>query len=101
VICNEEDVDSQARAIFDFHYKHKHILCSLIELKSLNFWHMLHCREEESGGHFRKDFHIFFVPRKSLLCEKKLKVCLFDIIYNSQFYLFSCLKRLNILIRVI
>ena len=31
-------------------------------------------REEESAGHFRKDFHIFFVPRKSLLCEKKLKV---------------------------
>ena len=30
-------------------------------------------REEESAG-FRKEFHIFFVPRKSLLCEKKLKV---------------------------
>jgi len=26
------------------------------------------------GGHFRKDFYIFFVPRKSLLCEKRLKV---------------------------
>ena len=31
------------------------------------------CREEELGG-FRKEFHIFFVPRKSLLCEKQLKV---------------------------
>ena len=30
-------------------------------------------REEESAG-FRKEFHIFFVPRKSLLCERKLKV---------------------------
>jgi len=34
-------------------------------------------REEDSGGRFRKDFHIFFVPRKSLLCEKKLKVSAF------------------------
>ncbi|KAG1714266.1 Vacuolar protein sorting-associated protein 33A [Nymphon striatum] len=29
-------------------------------------------KEEELGGQ-RKDFHIFFVPRKSLLCEKRLK----------------------------
>eukprot|EP00058_Branchiostoma_floridae_P026375 XP_002611866.1 hypothetical protein BRAFLDRAFT_123348 [Branchiostoma floridae] len=29
-------------------------------------------KEEETGGS-RKEFHIFFVPRKSLLCEQKLK----------------------------
>ncbi|CAH1801545.1 unnamed protein product, partial [Owenia fusiformis] len=29
-------------------------------------------KEEEIGG-FRKEFHLFFVPRKSLLCERKLK----------------------------
>ncbi|ELT89435.1 hypothetical protein CAPTEDRAFT_101629 [Capitella teleta] len=29
-------------------------------------------KEEEMGG-FRKDFHLFFVPRKSFLCEKALK----------------------------
>ncbi|XP_064612161.1 vacuolar protein sorting-associated protein 33A-like [Liolophura sinensis] len=29
-------------------------------------------QEEQKGG-FRKDFHIIFVPRKSLLCEKRLK----------------------------
>ncbi|PSN50584.1 Vacuolar protein sorting-associated protein 33A [Blattella germanica] len=28
--------------------------------------------EEQSGG-YRKEFHLFFVPRKSLLCEKWLK----------------------------
>ena len=33
----------------------------------------MYYREEESGGS-RKEFHIFFVPRKSLLCEKRLKV---------------------------
>ncbi|XP_077995309.1 vacuolar protein sorting-associated protein 33A-like [Glandiceps talaboti] len=30
-------------------------------------------KEEELGGYHRKDFHIFFVPRKSLLCERRLK----------------------------
>ncbi|XP_060558501.1 vacuolar protein sorting-associated protein 33A-like isoform X2 [Ruditapes philippinarum] len=29
-------------------------------------------REDQKGG-FRREFHIIFVPRKSLLCEKKLK----------------------------
>ncbi|KAH9503153.1 Vacuolar protein sorting-associated protein 33A [Bulinus truncatus] len=30
-------------------------------------------KEEPKGGHSRKEFHLLFVPRKSLLCEKKLK----------------------------
>ncbi|XP_033123521.1 vacuolar protein sorting-associated protein 33A-like [Anneissia japonica] len=30
-------------------------------------------REEEKVGGFRKEYHIFFVPGKSLLCENKLK----------------------------
>lgn len=30
-------------------------------------------KEEEASGPFHKEFHIFFVPRKSLLCEKRLK----------------------------
>nr|XP_002737715.1 PREDICTED: vacuolar protein sorting-associated protein 33A [Saccoglossus kowalevskii] len=30
-------------------------------------------KEEELGTYHRKDFHLFFVPRKSLLCEKRLK----------------------------
>ncbi|XP_021346292.1 vacuolar protein sorting-associated protein 33A-like isoform X1 [Mizuhopecten yessoensis] len=29
-------------------------------------------QEEQKGG-FRKDYHIIFVPRRSLLCDKKLK----------------------------
>lgn len=29
---------------------------------------------EERTSHPRKEFHLFFVPRKSLLCEKRLKV---------------------------
>ncbi|XP_052712538.1 vacuolar protein sorting-associated protein 33A-like isoform X1 [Crassostrea angulata] len=29
--------------------------------------------QEEHKGGFRKEYHIIFVPRKSLLCEKKLK----------------------------
>ncbi|KAK3587055.1 hypothetical protein CHS0354_014922, partial [Potamilus streckersoni] len=29
-------------------------------------------KEDQKGG-FRKEYHIIFVPRKSLLCEKKLK----------------------------
>lgn len=29
-------------------------------------------KAEERPGRFRKEFHIFFVPRKSLLCERKL-----------------------------
>ncbi|KAL4223148.1 Vacuolar protein sorting-associated protein 33A [Mactra antiquata] len=29
--------------------------------------------KEENRGGFRREFHIMFVPRKSLLCEKKLK----------------------------
>ncbi|XP_064620960.1 vacuolar protein sorting-associated protein 33A-like [Lineus longissimus] len=29
-------------------------------------------KEEELGG-FRKDYHILFVPRKSLICERRLK----------------------------
>ncbi|XP_070555122.1 vacuolar protein sorting-associated protein 33A-like [Ptychodera flava] len=29
-------------------------------------------KEEKLGG-YRKEYHIFFVPRKSLLCEKRLK----------------------------
>lgn len=48
------------------------------------------CREEETGGHFRKDFHIFFVPRKSLLCEKKLKVSdvwVFNVCFLAAFLL--------------
>ena len=32
----------------------------------------LYFREDQKGG-FRKEYHIIFVPRKSLLCEKKLK----------------------------
>ena len=32
-------------------------------------------RTEEASGRFHIEFHIFFVPRKSLLCEKKLTVC--------------------------
>ena len=31
-------------------------------------------KAEEMPGRFRKEFHIFFVPRKSLLCERKLTV---------------------------
>lgn len=31
-------------------------------------------REEEGSGQFHKDYHIIFVPRKSILCESKLKV---------------------------
>jgi len=38
------------------------------------------------GGHFRKDFYIFFVPRKSLLCEKRLKVS-DRVFYYWHFYL--------------
>lgn len=30
------------------------------------------CREDRSRG-IRKEFHLFFVPYKSLLCEKRLK----------------------------
>lgn len=30
------------------------------------------CREDRSRG-IRKDFYLFFVPHKSLLCEKRLK----------------------------
>ena len=37
-----------------------------------NCLYLINSREEEIGG-FRKEFHIFFVPRKSLLCERKLK----------------------------
>ena len=29
--------------------------------------------EEQKGGLLRKEFYLVFVPRKSLLCEKKLK----------------------------
>ncbi|XP_038056680.1 vacuolar protein sorting-associated protein 33A-like [Patiria miniata] len=29
-------------------------------------------RTEEAAGRFHMEFHIFFVPRKSLMCEKKL-----------------------------
>ncbi|XP_030847880.1 vacuolar protein sorting-associated protein 33A [Strongylocentrotus purpuratus] len=29
-------------------------------------------KAEENPGRFRKEFHIYFVPRKSLLCERKL-----------------------------
>ncbi|XP_072163867.1 vacuolar protein sorting-associated protein 33A-like [Diadema setosum] len=29
-------------------------------------------KAQEMQGRFRKEFHIFFVPRKSLLCERKL-----------------------------
>lgn len=32
------------------------------------------CSEEMKGGYVRKEFYLLFVPRKSLLCEKKLKV---------------------------
>ena len=35
------------------------------------------CFSEECRGGYKKDFFLIFVPRKSLLCEKKLKVCLF------------------------
>lgn len=31
-------------------------------------------RTEEIQARFRKEFHIFFVPQKTLLCEQKLKV---------------------------
>ena len=31
---------------------------------------------EETKGGYKKEFHLIFVPRKSLLCEKKLKVFL-------------------------
>lgn len=37
-----------------------------------NFFSFRICREDRSRG-IRKDFHLFFVPRKSLLCEKRLK----------------------------
>ncbi|XP_072028942.1 vacuolar protein sorting-associated protein 33A-like [Amphiura filiformis] len=30
-------------------------------------------RTEEMQGRFRKEFHIFFVPQRTLLCEQKLK----------------------------
>ena len=29
---------------------------------------------EETKAGYKKEFHLIFVPRKSLLCEKKLKV---------------------------
>lgn len=31
-------------------------------------------RTEEMQGRFRKEYHIFFVPQRTLLCEQKLKV---------------------------
>jgi hypothetical protein len=34
----------------------------------------LFCYREERASGNRKEFHLFFVPRKSLLCEKWLKV---------------------------
>ena len=40
----------------------------------LKFSILLVCCSEEQSGLPRKDFHIFFVPRKSFLCEKRLKV---------------------------
>lgn len=33
-------------------------------------------------GGFRKEFHLFFVPRKSFLCEKTLQVCLVQYLHN-------------------
>ena len=35
--------------------------------------HLFFCFREDQKGGFRKEYHIIFVPRKSLLCEKKLK----------------------------
>jgi hypothetical protein len=35
---------------------------------------MITCYREERASGYRKEFHLFFVPRKSLLCEKWLKV---------------------------
>lgn len=41
--------------------------------KSVAKW-LCHFSEETKGGQSRKEFYLLFVPRKSLLCEKKLKV---------------------------
>lgn len=40
----------------------------------------------------RKDYHIFFVPRRSVLCEKKLKVGFFTLIVSKQANFFPANK---------
>ena len=42
----------------------------------------LFCYSEERASGFRKEFHLFFVPRKSQLCEKWLKVGYISPCYN-------------------
>lgn len=53
-------------------------------LSLTNFWIPYWFFREEHKGGFRKEYHIIFVPRKSLLCEKKLKVNLVKIYKGEQ-----------------
>lgn len=46
-------------------------LCGTLEFYLMNVSFSV-CREER-GKEIKKEFHIFFVPRRSLLCEKRLQ----------------------------